>query len=109
MMEHLLDVRDTESFLREREILKAQKLLSKCDSSNTSTNDNDNLDKLTKPRFRWLGFEPTNTQHHTIRSNVDEGVAEAFKITMRLLDGIQQSSSTLEFLKMRMLPSQILA
>ena len=78
-MEHLLDIRDTESFLREREILKAQKLLSKCDSSNTSTNDNDNLDKLTKPRFRWLGLEPTNAQHHTIPSNVDEGVAEAFQ------------------------------
>ena len=71
-MEHLLDICDTESFLREREILKAQTLLSKCNSSNTS-------DELTEPRFRWLGFEPTNPEHHTIPSHVDEGVAEAFQ------------------------------
>ena len=77
-MEHLLVICDTESFLREREILRAQTLLSKCDSSNTSTNDNDNLYELTKPRARWLGFEATNVQHRTIPSHVDEGVAEAF-------------------------------
>ena len=71
-MEHLLDICDTESFLREREILKAQTLLSKCNSINTS-------DELTEPRFRWLGFEPTNAEHHTIPSYVDEGVAEAFQ------------------------------
>ena len=79
MMEHLLDTCDTELFLREREILKAQTLLSKCDSSNTSIDDNDNLYELTRLRFRWLGFEATNVQHRTIPSHVDEGVAEAFQ------------------------------
>ena len=79
MMEHLLDICDTESFLREREILKAQTLLSKCDSSNTSANDNDDLYELTEPRFRWLGSEATHVQHHTLPSHVDEGVAEAFQ------------------------------
>lgn len=79
MIEHLLDICDIESFLREREIVKAQTLLSKCDSSDTSTNDTDNLYELTSPRFRWLGLEAGNVQHHTIPSHVDEGVAEAFE------------------------------
>lgn len=78
-MEHLLDICDTESFLREREILKAQTLLSTCDGSNISTDDNDSLYELSRPHFRWLGFEATNVQHHTIPSHVDEGVAEAFQ------------------------------
>ena len=78
MIEYLLDICDTESFLREREILKAQTLLSKRDSSNTSTNDNNNLYEMTNPRFGWLGLEAGNVQHRTIPSHVDEGVAEAF-------------------------------